>query len=573
MATFRIRTTVGSRNAPLGVGGKIFASLFYLVFAGIGLVVTGLFGAEMLKGMASWGWEVAECRVLASRVEDLLFSLPPEEAAHERQPYRLAVDYQWERNGRTFQGERVAGKAQFASRRRAEAAAARYPAGAATRCYVDPRDPAQGTLRRPRLWGLLFLCFPLIFVAFGVGGVVATWRGGWRRRPDGVAAPRSQRQGKGAGRGCAVAAFGLFALFGAGFLIPFAIPAVRRVASADWARVPATILWSGVGAHSDDDGTTYSVDVLYEYDHGGERFRGNRYRFFGGSSSGEEGKRRVVERLPPGARVDAWVDPEDPSRAVLDRALGGFMLFAALPLVFLAVGIGGMVVMARAGPRQEAGGAPAGPGPGAPPHAVSGPLLLQPAKSRLGAFIGMLLFTLVWDGIVGVAIWAVWREGRLGNEGCVTAFLGVFALVGVLLLLALPRQFLALFNPRAELTLSAPPAPGMPVAVSWRFLGAASRIARLTLTVEGREEATYRRGTDSTTEKRTFARLALLDTTDAGQIAGGETLLALPADTMHSFAAPHNQVVWSLKLHGEIANWPDIDDEVTLMVHPTGTVS
>ena len=112
----------------------------------------------------------------------------------------------------------------------------------------------------------------------------------------------------------------------------------------------------------------------------------------------------------------------------------------------------------------------------------------------------------------------------------------------------------------------------MPVALSWRFLGAAGRLQRLRLQVEGREEATYRRGTDTTTVKRTFARFVLLDITDAAQIAAGETLLALPADTMHTFEAPRNKVVWSLKLHGDIPNWPDVDDEVALTVYPTALV-
>jgi len=133
----------------------------------------------------------------------------------------------------------------------------------------------------------------------------------------------------------------------------------------------------------------------------------------------------------------------------------------------------------------------------------------------------------------------------------------------------LPRTFLALFNPRAEVQISAPPAPGVPVALSWRFLGNAGRLRRLTIKVEGREEATYRRGTDTTTVKRTFARYVVLDTTEPSRIASGETLLALPADTMHTFEASRNKVLWSLKLHGDIPNWPDIDDEVALTVYPT----
>ena len=115
MATFRIRSQ-GSGSGPTSVGGRIAASLFYLVFAGMGLVVTGFFFVAMKNGMVSWGWEPAQCRVLTSQVEELLFALPPEKAAVEQSPYQLAVTYQWERDGRTHTGSHVGGKSQFGTR-------------------------------------------------------------------------------------------------------------------------------------------------------------------------------------------------------------------------------------------------------------------------------------------------------------------------------------------------------------------------------------------------------------------------------------------------------------------------
>lgn len=581
MATFRIGTPAS--KGPTTVAGRIMASLFYLVFAGMGVAVAGFFAVAMKNGMVSWSWDRAQCRVLATHVDELLFTLPPEKAAVEDHPYALAVTYQWERDGRVFNGTHVGGTSQFSTRARAEAALARYAPDSTVGCYVNPHNPNEAALRRPRLWPLLVLGVPLLFVGFGIAGIVATWRGGWRRKSSaaGLDAPRSQKSAKG-GRGCAAAAFSLFAIFGGAFLLFFVIPIVRKLASFDWEVVPATIVWSGVGEHSGDDSTTYSVDVLYEYEHGGRKWRSNRYHFMSGSSSGEAGKQEVVARLPPGARVDAFVDPHDPSAAVLSRALGGMMWFALIPLVFVAVGVGGMVAMLRAGrggavPAMRVGrrtaAAAASAGGSASTDAATGPILLQPAKSRVGGFVGLLLFTTVWDGVVGFALWMMLRDGKLGHDGCATAFIGVFALIGLFLIAALPRAFLALFNPRAEVQIASLPAPGVPVALSWRFLGNAGRLQRLTIKVEGREEATYRRGTDSTTDKRTFARYVLLDTRDASQIAAGETLLALPADTMHTFEAPHNKVVWSLKLHGDIPNFPDIDDEVALTVYPTAVAS
>jgi hypothetical protein len=609
MAAARIRTSFGVEDRSGRVAGGIGGLVFSLIFAAFGLALSGIFAYSMLRWLDSWRWERGSCRVLASGVSDRLFALPPEEAAKESDPYRLAVRYQWERDGRSFTGDEVGGKVAFATRGRAAAAAAAYPAGAEVGCFVDPGDRSRAVLRRPRPWPLLMLAVPLLFFGVGVAGVVGSIRR-LRRARKGTAAPRSRRALPGSRRGCALAGFGLFALFGAGFMVPFALPIVRALGSLDWDEVPCDIVWSGVEAHSGDDSTTYSVEVLYEYDHGGERFRANRYRFTFGSSSGLAGKQAVVDGLPPGTRTTCWVNPRDPTSAVLDRRLGGFMALVLFPAVFLLVGVAGIIGSLRSGRRKSQavewlpGTAPAGEGGGGVvvaeaggaavrelagdaarafgPGAVAlggtaggvprGPIALRPGKSRLGSFLGLLFFTLVWDGITFGFLFVMWRNGKLGQEGCATAFLSLFALVGLFLLAALPHQFLALFNPRAEATLSAALAPGVPVALAWTFRGAAGRIRRLTLLVEGREEATYRRGTSTTTDRRVFARLVLVDTTDQTQIAGGETLVALPADTMHSFSAPRNKIVWVIKLHGDIPRWPDVDDEVPITVYPTAMV-
>ncbi len=596
MSGFRTTTRITGGSGG-GVMGRLAGSVFFLVFAVMGTVVGVLFARALLRGMAAWHWEPTQCRVLASGVDDLLFSLPPEEAAREGDPFKLRVSYQWEWQGRTFGGDKVGAHGQYGTRDAARQAAARYPAGGMVRCFVDPDDASQAALRRPALWVLLFLLLPLTFVLFGIGGAVGIWLR--RRKPAaGTAAPRSRRTSSGGGRGCAVAAFGVFALFGAGFMIPFALPVAHRLASTRWQQVPATIVWSGVGAHSGDESATYSVDVLYEYDYGGERFRSNHYRFMGGSSSGSEAKQAAVDRMPPGTRTVCWIDPRDPSRAVLDRGLGGFIWFSSIPGVFLAIGLVGMIVslLAGRGPKPAAdwlpGDASVDAGAAAAPMAAlagggtvrelaveapgssrgagppAGPLHVQAAKSRLGSFVVLAVFTLLWNGFVGFVLAMLFREGKLGSDGCVTAFIGVFVLAGLVLLSALPYQFLGLFNPRPEVTLSAPLVPGSPVALSWRFSGAAGRLTSLVLQVEGSEQATYRVGTQSSTDKRVFARLVLVETSDPGRIAAGETMLLLPADTMHSFKASHNEIVWTLKVRGDIARWPDLDDELALTVYP-----
>lgn len=400
--------------------------------------------------------------------------------------------------------------------------------------------------------------------------------------PAGSPTTRSiSRRARATRPGCLVGFFAVFLLAGLGFLMFFLVPAVKVVKALSWEEVPCTILDSEVASHSDSDGTTYSVEVRYSYQVDWVEYTSNRYEFMGGSSSGYEGKAEVVERYPPGSQATCWVDPEDPTEAVLYRGFTWPYLFALLPLVFVAVGAGGIVFVLRGGRRSSAARAEWLPEPKAKPAvegfvsqvpgaALSGPVQLEARASPLGKFVGMLFVAAFWNGITGIFVWQAvkgWQAGA--GDGCLTVFLIPFVGVGLLLLAGVPYQFLALFNPRLHLTLSsATVALASSAQISWRFSGMPGRIRRLRIVLEGREEATYRRGTTTSTDREVFARLPVVDTEHGVEIATGNATLSLPEETMHSFTAPNNKVVWSLKVEGEIRYWPDVSEELELVVRP-----
>jgi hypothetical protein len=60
----------------------------------------------------------------------------------------------------------------------------------------------------------------------------------------------------------------------------------------------------------------------------------------------------------------------------------------------------------------------------------------------------------------------------------------------------------------------------------------------------------------------------LTDTSRAVDIHRGKAKWTVPADTMHSFAAPNNRIVWVLHVHGHLHGWPDVKDEYVLKVAP-----
>lgn len=400
------------------------------------------------------------------------------------------------------------------------------------------------------------------------------------------------------GYGCLVAFFSVFLLAGLAFAVPmFLLPMARVVAATRWTPVPCRIERAEVETHDGDDGDTYSVAVRYAYEVDGKPYQGDRYRFFTGSTSGRAGKERVVSALAPGSVAECWVNPADPTDAVLDRGLGWEALLVLVPGVFVLVGGGGVFFGLRQWRRERRAAAALGapvsslagigavgegdPGQGLPdwlPRAPgggspeSGPVTCPAKSSPLGRFVGLTFVALFWNGIVGVFVWQWIKGWRSGDaDGCLAAFLVPFLLVGIALLLSLPHQLLALFNPRPELVLARAAVPvGGSLSFSWTFRGAASRIARLRITLHAEEVAQYRRGTDTHTDRHTFTSITLVDMPGPITYGSGHGTLSIPAGAMHSFAAANNQVNWKLELHGEIARWPDVKEEYELLVVPPG---
>ncbi len=74
----------------------------------------------------------------------------------------------------------------------------------------------------------------------------------------------------------------------------------------------------------------------------GLSYKADRYDFVGGSSSGHAGKARVVEEYRKATTPICYVNPEDPSEAVLKRGFHASLLFALFPLPFILVGVFGV---------------------------------------------------------------------------------------------------------------------------------------------------------------------------------------------------------------------------------------
>lgn len=559
MVTFRFRSR-SSGSGRSSIVGTLAAGLFLFFFFAMGAFFEVVIIREFARNAAQYTWEKTPCRIISSSVAKTRSS---------ESPYRFSVRYEYEYNGQMYTGD-VYRRDYKRSKKYTDAdkLVRKYPEGSRSTCYVCASDPSQAVLKRGSLVLVLFGLIPLVFIFIGGGGLYVLITG---KTKDKTKQPIAAKAKSGKGKYIAGGFFMIFAMAGAGMLYPLSIlPIARTIDAESWVETRCKVLEGRVRSHDSDDGTTYSVYILYEYEFGGRTYKCDRYSFVGGSSSGHGGKARVVNSYKKAKDPVCYVKPDSPHEAVLKRGFHAALLFALFPLPFLAVGLGGFYFVIRGKSlRPSAGGKKWMPAITAP-SGSSEQVVLKSEQSPLVKFLVILFFTLVWNGIVSVLVVSVIGDIRRGNiEIGKTLFAIPFVLVGLGVMALTIHQFLAMFNPRPTLKLRPGSVPlGAAAELEWRLSGKTSRIRELSIKFVGREEATYRRGTKTRTDKHDFYEMELWKTSSPSDIASGRVGLVIPQDTMHSFEAGNNKIIWSIDIHGDIARWPDVKESFKILVTP-----
>jgi len=202
----------------------------------------------------------------------------------------------------------------------------------------------------------------------------------------------------------------------------------------------------------------------------------------------------------------------------------------------------------------------------------SGNQQLKPASTPTKNLGLSLFFCIFWNGIVGAFVFFLVRDWMAGHQQwLLLLFLSPFVLIGLLILYGVFHSFLSLFNPRTSLSLSTNILkPGQTVTVRWSFQGNAERIESLKITLQGREEAVYTRGTSTYTDKNVFLTIPIIETKSKSTLKKGSASITIPETAMPSFEAQHNKIIWSIHVQGEIPKWPDIQDEFPISIFPLG---
>jgi hypothetical protein len=247
------------------------------------------------------------------------------------------------------------------------------------------------------------------------------------------------------------------------------------------------------------------------------------------------------------------------------------LAFGGFASIFLLVGAFGLIFAGRLvhskDLKEVMASAPQEPLP------TGGPVVLLAKYTPMGRFTGILIGALFWNGFMAVfTYFFIFADNSEKVPLPVKIFIGLFWLIGAGLVVGVIKNFLALFNPRLRLVAQSTVIRlGEEFRFSWTISGQSSKLRKLRIVLEGREEVTYRRGTSTSTDTKVFAEIPVFETMGHEVFDQGSAGFIVPPGHMHTFEGGNNKVLWRLRVRGEIPRWPDVDDEypVTVLPQPT----
>jgi hypothetical protein len=135
-------------------------------------------------------------------------------------------------------------------------------------------------------------------------------------------------------------------------VLAFVVPVVRLLLAYSWTATPCTIVSSSYhqqmtsvrtrrgGRDVDETRPEYIPDVTFTYAVAGHAYQSTRYDFSSAHGYMQTGDAQaVVSRYPPKARVTCYVNPSDPSQAVLVREATRSLVLGLFPMAFFGLGL------------------------------------------------------------------------------------------------------------------------------------------------------------------------------------------------------------------------------------------
>ena len=181
-----------------------------------------------------------------------------------------------------------------------------------------------------------------------------------------------------------------------------------------------------------------------------------------------------------------------------------------------------------------------------------------------------------WNGIVGFFVYELIERfnGGAAVQWSEALFLIPFILVGLLLIgaviLAGLNWFVAQLVGRVDVELSDHPlVPGATLRIHVAQAGLFS-LGRVVVFLVCSEEVTYVAGTSTSTAKKDVDQHSISDP-EQNPDGGGlplTTEFTVPADAMHSFEAPNNEINWTIRVTGRVLGLLPFSSEYSVTVSP-----
>jgi len=386
--------------------------------------------------------------------------------------------------------------------------------------------------------------------------------------------------------------FGAVTLF-SGFIVYqfFVQPVLDVWAARSWPATPRSIVSSEVGKYQGNSGPTYGVKIVFTYRVGGQQYESPTYDFLNGTSSSHDEKQAVVNQYPPGKRTVCYVDPSDPTDAVLDRDYPDGLTFGAILTIFPAIGVWGLARTLKRG--KQSGEAVPSPQPAVPVRAGAAakvvledrsdtapetaapdiPVALAPTVTSGRRVLINLLVLLAFGGfLVGYIVQNPPASNKGGSVDS-SAPIGLLLFGGVTLasLVSTIKAFMRLADPRIHLrVVPGTVRLGRDFTLEWEARGGGRKLSRLCIAIQCQEESDFQNIKSISVDTSVCYHADLVDTQQADKLAAGKLTMRLPHGAMHSFNGGRNRIGWKITVTGTAPGWVGVKDEYPLMVLPDG---
>jgi hypothetical protein len=212
----------------------------------------------------------------------------------------------------------------------------------------------------------------------------------------------------------------------------------------DWVPVEARLTSGGYKTHSGDDSDTYEAYATYTWNRNGQTYSGSRVGIDSGADNIGDYQQdwgwELSDAYNSGRPITIYVNPDDPSDAVIDRSIRWGLVGFKMIFVITFGGVGfGLLIFTLLGPKEKDASSP---------EFVERPWLLNDdwrtnaiRSGSRAAMWGAWIFAIFWNAISSIVPFMLYEEViQDGNYIALVALL--FPLVGIgLLAWAIRRTF------------------------------------------------------------------------------------------------------------------------------------